>query len=59
MLRQRDRLEPGPKCLVFFPEIADALLQHGDILLFEKQQPYRRRDHAGQYNDGETECKSC
>ena len=59
MLRQRDRFEPGSKRPVFFPEIDDALLQHGDILLFEKQQPYRCRDHAGQYNDGKTECKSC
>jgi len=59
MFRQCDRLEPGPKRPVFFPEIDDALLQHGDILLLEKQQSYRRGDHAGQYYDRETECKSC
>ena len=59
LYRQRDRLESGPQRAVFFPELDKALLQDGDILLLEKQQPQRRGDHAGQYNDGETEYKSC
>jgi hypothetical protein len=59
MFRQRDRFEPGSKGQVLFPEIDDALMQQCDILLFEQQQSYRCRDHAGQHNDGKTECKSC
>ena len=37
MFRQRDRFKPVPERLVFFHEIDNAPLQHGDILLFKQQ----------------------